>query len=96
MAHSAGQITKDEEELLVLIGVDLGLAVERAALSDEKERAGKRFKELFEKAHDAIWLQDLDGKILDANQAATSLGHSLRKLWSWQEMYAVNFLPVSP
>ena len=69
LAHSAGQITKDEEELLVLIGVDLGLAVERAALSDEKERAGKRFKELFEKAHDAIWLQDLDGKILDANQA---------------------------
>ena len=66
---SVGQITKDEEQLLVLIGVDLGLAVERAALSDEKERAGRRFKELFEKAHDAIWLQDLDGKILDANQA---------------------------
>ena len=69
LARSAGQITKDEEQLLVLIGVDLGLAVERAALNDEKERAGRRFKELFEKAHDAIWLQDLDGKILDANQA---------------------------
>ena len=69
LARSAGQITKDEEQLLVLIGVDLGLAMERAALNDEKERAGRRFKELFEKAHDAIWLQDLDGKILDANQA---------------------------
>jgi two-component system, NarL family, sensor histidine kinase DegS len=67
--HSTRQLNKDEEQLLVLIGVELGLAVERAALSDEKERAGRRFKELFEKAHDAIWVQDLDGKILDANQA---------------------------
>ena len=69
LSYSSKQFTKDEEQLLVLIGVELGLAVERAALSDEKERAGKRYKELFEKAHDAIWIQDLDGKILEANQA---------------------------
>ena len=69
LSRSARQFTKDEEQLLVLIGADLGLAVDRAVLSDEKERVGRRFKELFEKAHDAIWLQDLDGKILDANQA---------------------------
>ena len=69
LSHSPKQLTKDEERLLVLIGEELGLAVERAALSDEKERAGKRYKELFEKAHDAIWIQDLDGKILEANQA---------------------------
>ena len=56
LSHSAKDFTKDEEQLLVLIGAELGLAVERAALNDEKERAGKRFKELFEKAHDAIWL----------------------------------------
>jgi PAS domain S-box-containing protein len=68
-SRSPRQFTKDEQQLLVLIGVELGLAVEKAALSDEKERVGRRFKELFEKAHDAIWLQDLDGKILDANQA---------------------------
>jgi PAS domain S-box-containing protein len=69
LSHSPKQLSKDEERLLVLIGEELGLAVERAALSDEKERAGKRYKELFEKAHDAIWIQDLDGKILEANQA---------------------------
>ena len=69
LSHSVKDFNRDEEQLLVLIGAELGLAVERAALNDEKERAGKRFKELFEKAHDAIWLQDLDGKILDANQA---------------------------
>ncbi len=69
LSHSAKVYTRDEEQLLVLIGAELGLAIERAALSDENERAGKRFKELFEKAHDAIWLQDLEGKVLDANQA---------------------------
>ncbi len=69
LSHTVKDFTKDEEQLLSLIGAELGLAVERAALSDEKERAGKRFKELFEKAHDAIWVQDMDGKILDANQA---------------------------
>ena len=69
LSHTVKDFTKDEEQLLILIGAELGLAVERAALSDEKERAGKRFKELFEKAHDAIWVQDMDGKILDANQA---------------------------
>ena len=69
LSHSVKDFNRDEEQLLTLIGAELGLAVERAALNDEKERAGKRFKELFEKAHDAIWLQDLDGKILDANQA---------------------------
>jgi len=81
LSYSARKLTKDEEQLLVLIGVELGLAVERAALSDEKERAGKRFKELFEKAHDAIWIQDLDGKILDANQAMSDFtGYRLERL----------------
>jgi two-component system, NarL family, sensor histidine kinase DegS len=81
LSYSARQLTRDEEQLLVLIGVELGLAVERTALSDEKERAGKRFKELFEKAHDAIWIQDLDGKILDANQAMSDFtGYRLERL----------------
>jgi len=42
-----------------------------ANLIDEREKADKNFKELFERAHDAIWIQDLEGKILDANQAAS-------------------------
>lgn len=30
-------------------------------------------RELFEKAHDAIWIQDLEGKVIAANQATTEL-----------------------
>ncbi|MBN1643775.1 MAG: PAS domain S-box protein [Dehalococcoidales bacterium] len=69
LSYSPKRFTTEEEQLLSLIGSELGVAVERASLSEEKERAGRRFKELFEKAHDSIWVQDFDGKVLDANQA---------------------------
>lgn len=64
------RFSREEEQLLALIGSELGVALERAALSEEKERVGRRFQELFEKAHDAIWMQDMDGTILAANNAA--------------------------
>jgi PAS domain S-box-containing protein len=39
----------------------------------ELQRISKRFQEIFEKAHDAIWIQDLDGKIISANAACSEL-----------------------
>lgn len=81
LSRTVKHFTRDEEQLLVLIGSELGVAVERAALSEEKERAGRRFKELFENAHDAIWVQDMDGKIMAANQAmADFTGYSLEQI----------------
>jgi PAS domain S-box-containing protein len=71
LSASAAQLTEDDEQFLELIGEELGLAVEKTVLGDEKEKSDKNFKELFERAHDAIWIQDSDGKILDANQAAS-------------------------
>jgi PAS domain S-box-containing protein len=59
--------------LLTLIGSELGVAMERVALSEETERVGRRYRELFVRAHDAIWMQDMDGRILAANQAAADL-----------------------
>lgn len=70
LAHSRKKFSREEKQLLTLIGSELGVAVERASLTDEKERVGKLYRELFVKAHDAIWMQDLDGKILAANRAA--------------------------
>jgi PAS domain S-box-containing protein len=65
----------------LLIGTELGVAVEKAALSEESRRAGERFRELFEKAHDAIWVQDFEGNILAANQAAADYtGYKLDEL----------------
>lgn len=79
--HRARQFTADEKELLRLIGVELGIAIQKARLYQETRLAMRRFQELFEKAHDAIWIQDLDGKIIDANQASAKLtGYKLEEL----------------
>jgi len=41
----------------------------------------ERFRKLFEDAHDAIWLHDLDGKLINANRAtATITGYSQDEL----------------
>jgi PAS domain S-box-containing protein len=73
LTRSKKRFTAEEEQLLTLIGSELGVAVERAALSEEKDRVGRRYRELFARSHDAIWMQDMDGKILAANQAAAQL-----------------------
>jgi PAS domain S-box-containing protein len=73
LSHSKKKFTREEEQLLTLIGSELGVAMERASLSEEKERVGSRYRELFIRAHDAIWMQDLEGRILLANQAAANL-----------------------
>jgi PAS domain S-box-containing protein len=39
----------------------------------ELQRISRRFREIFEKAHDAIWIQDLEGKIISANAACSKL-----------------------
>ncbi|MFC2012481.1 PAS domain S-box protein, partial [Chloroflexota bacterium] len=41
----------------------------------------QRYRKLFENAHDAIWLQDMDGCILAANEASARLtGYDLESL----------------
>ena len=81
VAYSARRFTKDEQQLLMLIGTELGVAVEKAALGEESRRAAERYRELFEKAHDAIWVQDSGGRILTANQAtADYTGYRLDEL----------------
>ena len=80
-AHVLRQLSLEEKELLSLIGVELGVAIEKAHLYQGVELAMRRFRELFEKAHDAIWVQDLEGKITAANQAAAILtGYNLDEL----------------
>jgi len=67
------QFTADEKELLRLIGIELGIAIQKARLYQESQSAVRRFQELFEKAHDAIWVQDSQGKIIPANQSSSKL-----------------------
>lgn len=75
------QFQPAERRLLAVIGTELGVGVEKAFLFAELQRVGERFREVFEKAHDAIWIQDAQGRISDANQAAAALtGYEVAEL----------------
>ncbi|MFC1937714.1 PAS domain S-box protein [Chloroflexota bacterium] len=71
--RNSRRLTSEEKELLALIGIELGVAVEKARFYMEAQRIGREFQEIFEKAHDAILIQDLQGKIAAANQASSKL-----------------------
>jgi len=78
--RSYRQFRRDEVELLTAVGNQIGVAVENARLyerareSAEQLRASERkYRELFESANDAIWVQDMDGNITSANKAAAKL-----------------------
>jgi len=82
------QFTQTEIELLTAIGNLIGIAIENSYLYNRHEAATeklrvseKRYRRLFESALDAIWVQDLSGKIIRANQAAADMfGHALDEL----------------
>jgi len=75
------QFTSEERELLALVGLELGVAAQKAYFYQELKRIGSRFQEVFEKAHDAIWIQDFQGKIIAANQACSRLtGYEMGEL----------------
>ena len=75
-------------DLLTAIGYEIGVAVENARLygqqqeiSRELRRSEQRYRELFENAHDAILLHDLNGNIVAANKANEELtGYSAGEL----------------
>ena len=54
----------------------------RLEVAQQELRASEqRFRELFENAHDAIWLHDLDGNFITANKAAEKLsGYRVQEL----------------
>jgi len=93
--RSYRQFEPAEVDLLTTIGNQIGVAVENARLYQEEREVGgqlrkvadelrtseQRYRELFENAHDAIWLVDLEGRIIAANRASTRLtGYSPEEL----------------
>lgn len=55
------------------------LAVEKA--HRELFVSGERYRSIFENAHDAIWLQDMDGNVMAANEASSKMtGYGLSDL----------------
>jgi len=82
------QFSHEEIELLIAIGNLVGIAMENSLLYNEKtvvaeqcRLSEERYRQLFENAHDAIWVQDFSNNITAANEAAAELfGCSLAEL----------------
>ena len=75
------QFLPEEVELLDAIGSQIGITMENAQLYQEQQRMAKQYRDIFENAGDAIWIHDLDGNILTANEAAARLiGCSVEEL----------------
>ncbi len=77
----AREFSPEQIGLLGAIGNVIGVAIENARLYQRQRRMAeelaaseKRYRELFENAHDAIFVQDLEGKIVMANAAGLTLG----------------------
>lgn len=82
------QFCQDEIKLLIAIGNQIGIAVENARLYEQERKVAiqlraseERYRELFESAHDAIWVHDMKGNIISGNAATTRLtGYELEEL----------------
>ncbi len=67
------QFLPEEVELLTAIGSQIGITIENAQLYQEQQQVAKQYRDIFENASDAIWIHDLEGNILTANEAAARL-----------------------
>ena len=86
--HRHRQFNQDEVELLAAVGNQIGVAIENASLFEEERKVAEqlraseeRYRALFQNAHDAIWVHDMDGNIVSANVAAARLtGYGVEEL----------------
>ena len=86
--RSQRRFSPDEIEILESIGEEIGVALENNRLYKEQifmaeqlRQSERNYRELFEMAHDAIWVHDMDGNIQTANDAAARMvGYSMAEL----------------
>ncbi len=82
------QFLDEEVELLTTIGSQVGMGIENSQLYQREHLAAqqalaseKRYREIFEDAHDAIWIHDSHGNIIAVNKATEELtGYSSKEL----------------
>lgn len=71
----------EEVELLTAIGSQIGITMENAQLYQQQQRIAKQYRDIFDNASDAIWVHNLEGDILTANEAAAVMtGYSTTEL----------------
>jgi len=82
------QFPAEEIELLTAVGTQIATAIENARLYERERLTAQRlavsernYRRLFESASDAIWVHDLEGNIIVANEAMGKLtGYSVEEL----------------
>lgn len=87
-ARSQRQVLPGELDLVTAIGNQVGVAVENAHLYEQQREVAEqlrvseeRYRGLFENAHHAIWLHDLQENIITANKSFIRLtGYTLEEL----------------
>ena len=74
------QFFPEDIELLTAVGTQIATAIENARLYEKERLAAQRlavsernYRRLFENANDAIWVHDLEGNIIVANEATEKL-----------------------
>ena len=84
------QFPPQEVEIITAIGNQIAIAIENGRLYQEQQMTAAQYRGIFENASEAIWVQDLEGVILTANEATARLtGYSRDELLG---MEAVRFL----
>jgi len=88
--HQMREFPPEEIELLTAISNEIGIAIANSLLyqrqqvmTEQLERYEANYRELFQNASDAIWIHDLEGNILEANEAVEIIsGFSMEELLS--------------
>lgn len=81
---------KVEMDTAIAIGNEIGVAVDNARMYEKEKQVAEqlriseeKYRNLFENAHDAIWLHDLNNNIINANKACARLtGYSIEEFFN--------------
>jgi PAS domain S-box-containing protein len=79
-SRMSGSYTSGDLHTLQTLADQCSGALERIRAEDELRHSQRRFRELFENSPDAIFVEDLQGNVLDANRAACQL-HGVNREW---------------
>jgi PAS domain S-box-containing protein len=81
--HARRKFKKDETALYQSLGNQAAIAVKNIMHLHSLQKSENKFRTIFDNASDAIFISDMEGKILEANQiACDNLGYSREELLS--------------
>jgi len=79
-SRTVGRYAEEDLRSLQTLADQCSAALERVRAEEELRHSQRRFRELFENSPDAIFVEDLQGNVLDVNQSACKL-HGVSRDW---------------